>query len=261
MSHSTQTVALRGLNIHLRKSGQGRRMLFLHGAGGIFDWLPFFDSLAQAGELWAPDHPGFGLSDDPKWIRNMGDLAMYYLDFFDAFDDGSGFDLIGHSIGGWLAAEIAVRNSANLRSVTFISPAGLRVKGIPMGDSFIWNDAEAAQNLIHDETLRQRRLQNQPDEATSDIMVKNRFSFAKLAWQPRLFNPDLEKWLHRVKVPTQIIWGQNDLLLPAQYAPHWQEKVAARACTVIPDCGHSPMIEKGAQTAELIKQFVQGVAA
>jgi len=261
MSHSTETVSLRGLDIHLRKSGKGRPMLFLHGAGGVFDWLPFFGSLAEAGELWVPDHPGFGKSDDPKWIRSMADLAMYYLDFLDELGDGRGFDLIGHSIGGWLAAEIAVRNSSRVRSLTLISPAGLRQKGVPMGDVFIWNDVEAAHKMIHDENMRQRRIDAQPDEATADVMVKNRFSFAKLAWNPRLFNPDLEKWLHRVKVPAQVIWGREDGLLPAQYAPLWAEKVRARRTHVLPECGHSPMVEKGVETADLVKAFLQQEAA
>ncbi|MCL2429187.1 MAG: alpha/beta fold hydrolase [Alphaproteobacteria bacterium] len=261
MSHSTETVSLRGLNIHLRKGGQGRPLLFLHGAGGVFDWLPFFDSLAVIGELWVPDHPGFGRSDDPAWIRSIADLAMYYLDFLDAYGDERGFDLIGHSIGGWLAAEIAVRNCARVRSLTLISPAGLRVKGVPMADIFIWNDAETAHNLIYDEALRQRRLDAQPDEETADIMVKNRYSFAKHAWQPRLFNPDLEKWLHRVKAPAQIIWGQEDRLLPAQYAEVWKERVNARRVAVIPACGHSPMVEKGPEVAARINEFLREEAA
>ena len=174
-----------GVKVHLRQGGQGRPLLFLHGAGGVMGWTPFFQQLATGAQVWAPDHPGFGQSDDPGWIKHMPDLAMFYLDFLDQLAPEQGFDVVGHSIGGWLAAEIAVRNSRHVRSLTLMCSAGLRVPGTPMGDIFIWNDEESARHLVFDPAMRAARLAAQPSEEEADVLVRNKFSFAKLAWHPR----------------------------------------------------------------------------
>ena len=191
----------------------------------------------------------------------MPDLAMFYLDFLDQLAPEQGFDVVGHSIGGWLAAEIAVRNSRHVRSLTLMSSAGLRVPGTPMGDIFIWNDEESARHLVFDPAMRAARLAAQPSEEEADILVRNKFSFAKLAWHPRLFNPDLQKWLHRIQVPTQVIWGDHDGLFPLAYAQHWHQQLPASALHIVPDCGHSPINEKPAETAALIHQFIAKNAA
>ena len=99
---------VRDVAIKLHRAGRGPTVLFLHGAGGVPQWLPFFEALAERYELLVPEHPGFGGSDDPPWIHSMPDLAMFYLDLLEE----TGLDrihLIGNSLGGWLAAEILIR--------------------------------------------------------------------------------------------------------------------------------------------------------
>ncbi len=122
--------------VKLYRAGRGSTALFLHGAGGVPQWLPFFDRLAERCELLVPEHPGFGGSDDPPGIRSMADLALFYLDLV----EGAGLDrihLIGNSLGGWLAAEILIRDRSRFRSLVQLAPAGIRVKGVPCGDNFI----------------------------------------------------------------------------------------------------------------------------
>ena len=97
------------------------------------------------------EHPGFGKSDGPDTIRNVADVAMYYLDVLDGLNAGK-VHLIGHSLGGWIAAEVAVRNCQHLASLTLLAPAGIRVKGVPCGDNFIWSPAETARNLFYDQS-------------------------------------------------------------------------------------------------------------
>jgi pimeloyl-ACP methyl ester carboxylesterase len=177
--------------IRLHRAGSGPKLLFLHGAGGVPQWLPFFDALADHYEVLVPEHPGFGGSDDPPWIQSMSDLAMFYLDLIEQ----AGLDrihLIGNSLGGWLSAEILIRDRSRFRSLTLLAPAGIRVKGIPCGDNFIWGPEEAVRNLYHDQIFADRILALTPSEAQMDLMLKNRFTIAKLGWQPRWFNPDLE---------------------------------------------------------------------
>src|SRR5215813_13868299 len=99
MAAQTTALKVQGVKIKLYRAGSGPTVLFLHGAGGVPQWLPFFDKLAERYELLVPEHPGFGGSDNPPWIRSMADLAMFYLDLVEE----TGLDrihLIGNSLAG-----------------------------------------------------------------------------------------------------------------------------------------------------------------
>jgi pimeloyl-ACP methyl ester carboxylesterase len=243
------------ITVRLWRDGQGEALLYLHGAAGVPGWLPFFAQLAARHEVVVPEHPGFGTSDNPGWIRNVGDVAMYYLDFLDELD-AQRVHLVGHSLGGWIAAELAVRNSTRLATLTLIAPAGIRVKGVPMGDNFIWSPEETARNLFYDQSFADNILAQVPSEEEADRQLTNRFMAAKLGWEPRWFNPSLERWLHRIKVPTHVLWGADDKFLPSRYAELWRERVPGAKVDLIPQCGHLPHIEKADATAEKILGFL-----
>ena len=251
----------RGVAVRARRAGTGRPVLFLHGAGGWPAWLPFFDRLSQRYTLTVPEHPGFGASEDPKWIRNVPDLAMYYLDVLEA-SFSTPVHVIGHSLGGWTTAEIAVRNTQRIASLTLVAPAGIRVKGVPPGDTFIWSPEEAARNRFFDQRLVEAALNAPPPtDEELDIQLQTRLAAVKFGWEPRWFNPDLEKWLHRIKVPTHLVWGRQDKVIPSAYSPLWLERVADAELTMIEECGHSPHIEKLDDVAMKVLAFLDRVPA
>src|ERR1700730_9734171 len=235
--------------IRLHRAGSGPKLLFLHGAGGVPQWLPFFDALADHYEVLVPEHPGFGSSDDPPWIQSMSDLEMFYL------------DLVDTSLGGWLAAEILIRDRSRFRSLTLLAPAGIRIKGVPCGDNFIWGPEEAVRNLYHDQAFADRILALRPSEADMDVMLKNRFTVAKLGWQPRWFNPDLEKWLHRIKLPALIVWGDHDKIMPPPYAALWRERLPDARLVVVNEWGHLPHIEQAPFVTGHVLDFLEGSGA
>jgi pimeloyl-ACP methyl ester carboxylesterase len=256
-SHRASDVKVDGVTVKLHRVGEGTPVLFLHGANGLPQWLPFFDALADGYEVLVPEHPGFGASDDPPWIRTIGDLALFYLDFAEALRLER-FHVVGHSLGGWLAAEIAVRDRSRLLSLTAMSAAGIRVKGLPAGDLFIWSPEETVRNLYLDPALVERMLAVQPTEEQMDVMLKNRFTATKFGWQPRWFNPDLEKWLHRVKVPALVVWGREDKLFPWQYAELWRERLPdARRVVMVENCGHAPHVEKPDEVVPVVRAFLK----
>ncbi len=153
MGEETDRLVTRGVSVRVRRAGTGPPLLFLHGAGGWPARLPFFERLSRHYALTVPEHPCFGASDDPQWLRSVADLAMYYLDFLDQVY-ASPVHVIGHSLGGWTAAEAAVRNVNRIASLTLLAPAGIRVKGIPPGDNFIWSPEEGSAQPLSRPKLR-----------------------------------------------------------------------------------------------------------
>jgi len=255
MPVNEQRHKVRDVSVRVWRSGKGTPLVYLHGAAGFPGWLPFFEQLAAKYDVLVPEHPGFGKSDNPAWIRNVGDVAMYYLDFLDGLG-AERVHLVGHSLGGWIAAELAVRNTGRLATLSLIAPAGVRVKGVPSGDNFIWSPEELAKNLFHDQAFAERMLAQPLSEEDADLALTNRFMAAKLGWEPRWFNPALERWLHRIDVPTLVLWGADDKLMPVKYAEVWRARVPQVSVETIPQCGHLPHIEKAEATAGKLLGFL-----
>ncbi len=183
---------------------------------------------------------------------------MYYLDFLDELG-GPPVHLVGHSLGGWIAAEIAVRNTTRLRSLTLIAPAGVRVKGLLSGDNFIWSPRGIRDaTSFTTRSFAERELAHVPSDEEADIALTNRYMATKLGWEPRWFNPALERWLHRIRVPTLVLWGRDDKLFPSAYAKAWAERIPDARVEIIPECGHRPHVEKADVAAQKVLGFVGG---
>jgi pimeloyl-ACP methyl ester carboxylesterase len=247
----------RDISVRMFRDGSGATVVYLHGAGGIAGWIPLFEKIAAKHELLVPEHPGFGSSAAASWIRNTSDVAMYYLDLFDEMGL-TDIHLIGFSLGGWIAAELAVRNAARLKTLTLIAPAGIRIKGIPTGDNFIWGPEENARNVFHDQRFAEQMIRQMQEASPEDVerTLANRYMAARLGWEPRWFNPDLERWLHRIKLPTLALWGENDKVIPSAYAALRRERVPGIRIEIAPECGHLLPIEKGDWAAERILDFI-----
>ena len=237
------------------ENGKAAPLLFLHGAGGASVWLPFMARLAQRFDVFVPEHPGFGASDTPDWLDNVGDLAYFYLDLMQALNL-SGVHLVGTSLGGWIAAELAVRDCHKLKSLTLSAPAGIHVKGLSKGDTFMWSREQHTRNLVHDPALAEKMLAQPLTDEQQFAWMKNRLTMAKLAWQPRLYNPHLYKWLHRISVPTLILWGDGDKVIPAGYGPAFRELIPGSRLEVIANCGHLPQVERMDEWTGKITGFI-----
>ena len=142
-------ITVAGCRINVLRAGQGAPVLYLHGAGGL-EWFPGLTDLSARYEIIAPEHPGFGKSEMPDWLDTMGDLSFFYLDVLDALNLHD-VHVMGHSMGGWLAAEMAIRNTLRIKSLTLIAAAGLRVDGAEVGDFFMWPPEQIIRNLYLDQ--------------------------------------------------------------------------------------------------------------
>jgi pimeloyl-ACP methyl ester carboxylesterase len=248
------TLKLDGCDLFVRRAGNGPPLLFLHGARGFPGWLPFFQSLSERFDVIVPDHPGFGRSSVPDWLDDVGDLAYFYQDLL-AHLNLSSVHLVGHSIGGWMALEIAVRSTQRLKTLTLINSAGIRIKGKPIANIFIMDREESARAAFADPKLIAAQLDMPMTPELQETMVKNQAATARLAWQPRLFNPKLHKWLHRVTIPTLIVWGDKDGIIPPDYAAAFNEAIAGSRVTMVPGVAHSPHVENPAAVLDAITKL------
>jgi pimeloyl-ACP methyl ester carboxylesterase len=259
MTEPTVTqISVRGCGIALRRAGAGRPLLWLHGASDGGAWLPCMADLAARHDVIAPEHPGFGASDTPTWLDTIPDLANFYLDLLDQLDL-TAVDLVGCDLGGWIAAELAVRNARRLASLALVGAAGIHVTGVAQVDSFLRTDEQRIRDLFHDPARADEMVRRALRPELEDMGLKNQTTTARLTWQPRGYDPQLAKWLHRIAVPTLLVWGANDRMLPPAYAHAWQKLVAGAQLAIVPDCGHLPHVEQRNAFVAAVETFLSGM--
>jgi pimeloyl-ACP methyl ester carboxylesterase len=254
---SETIIEIQGTKLRLQRGGAGAPLLFLHGVQGLMGWPPALERLAQRFDVVAPDHPGFGGSDAPPWIEDVGDLAFFYLDTLEALDLAD-VHLVGTSLGGWIAMEMAIRSTARIASLTLAGAAGIHVKGVSRGDMFIGTPAELGRLLFADEKVAaDRAAQWQATSALQETYDRNRYAAAKYTWQPRLYNPKLATWLHRIVVPTHIVWGEGDQLIPPAHATALHSLIKGAQVTMLAGCGHLIAVERPDLFADTVSQFIE----
>ena len=254
MPYSESTITVRGTRIRMLRGGNGLPLLFLHGASGHAGWLPVFDQLSAQFDVIAPEHPGFGSSDDPSWLDRPSDLAYFYLDLIEKMKLDR-VHLMGTSLGGWIAAELAVRNTCRLATLTLICAVGIVPDGAPIDDMFRMSSEENARRFYFNPERARRRVELLA-QADARILVRNRSTVVRLAY-PHFANPDLAKWLHRIDVPTLLIWGANDGLVPVRFGETYGRLIPNSHLVVIPDAGHAPFEEKPEAFLAAVTNFVR----
>lgn len=251
---STSAIAVRDCRIRLMRGGAGDPLIYLHGASGA-SWLPFLQKLTAKYDVIAPEHPGFGESDAPDWLDNIHDLAYFYLDLFAELKLDR-IHLVGNSLGGYIAAEIAVRNTQRLASLTLSGSAGLFVDGAEQMDSFLVTDEARLRAFFYDPKRAEPMIARVLDPKNEEMALKNQAIVAKLVWQPRSHDPHLAKWLHRIDVPTLLIWGDHDRMFPLAHAQAFAKAIPGAKLEVIAKCGHVPQIEKPDEFVAALENFL-----
>jgi pimeloyl-ACP methyl ester carboxylesterase len=243
-----------GCKLNLRRGGSGEPLLYLHGANGAPAIAPFMEKLAARFDVLVPEHPGFGESDEPEWLENIHDLAYFYLEFLKHLGLRD-VHVVGSSLGGWLALEVAVRDASRIKSLLLVGAAGISVPGVTPGDTFLWSTEELTRKLFFDASIADRLLAQPMTPEQLDVSLKNRHTVARLGWEPRMHDPFLHKWLHRVDVPVKIVWGENDCILPVAYAREFQRLLPNSSVEIVPRCGHLPQAEKPDVFCEIVFRF------
>jgi pimeloyl-ACP methyl ester carboxylesterase len=252
-------IDIRGCKLHLRRGGQGEPLLFLHGAQGLGANEPGLEALAASFDVIAPDHPGFGRSEISEAVDNIADLALFYLGLIDVLKLDR-VHVVGQCIGGWLALEMAIRSTEHMKSLVLVNSAGLRVKGVQRGDMFISSQDDLLKLLFAGKGAADWLKSWQASPDTEDIYERNRAAAARYSWSPRLCNPKLDHWLHRIDVPTHIIWGKEDRVIPLAYASALKDLIAGATVATLPDCAHMLHVEQPQAFASEVSQFIRRAA-
>jgi pimeloyl-ACP methyl ester carboxylesterase len=257
---------LAGGRVHLFRGGEGEPVLFLHAAGGAGEWNEFHGLLAGAGfAVVAPDHPGFGKTDDFPDVEAIDDLVYHYLDVMDALGLRRPH-VVGASFGGWIAAELAVAAPERVGSLALLSAAGLRLPDHPVPDIFIMTPGQLAATLFHSPPAPAPDPPPPPppvDGAPPDFdailaAYRDASALARFCWSPYLCNPKLERRLHRIKAPTLVVAPSDDRLIPIAHARRYAALIGGARFTEVADCGHAMYFERPAEFAEVTTAFLAG---
>jgi pimeloyl-ACP methyl ester carboxylesterase len=239
-------LAVDGIDVPAAQLGAGPTLVWLHGYDSHPGEEEFLEHLAAAHRVVAPVHPGFGEVNRLPWIRSMEDVAFYYRDLIRGLGAGQ-VTLAGHSLGGWIAGEFAVRFSHLLRALVLIAPLGLRLAGDPPADLFMLDAAQRRERAWRDPS---RAPVPPGPPSLSDI--RDMEMTAQLGWEPRLFGPRLAERLRWIDVPTVIVWGERDRIVPAVYAEEWAGPIKKADKVIIPDAGHYVHVERPRECAAAI---------
>lgn len=244
------------LALEAQRLGAGRPLLILHGGGGV-EHAPYLDALARHFEVIAPSHPGFGGSPAPEAINTIDDLAYLYLDFLRDLARPDAI-VMGYSMGGWIAAEIAVRDTRDFSHLILVDPVGIKVgdrwtRDIP--DIFAMPWEEVTRRLYHDPERWLPKLEEMSDDQLA-IVARNREALALYTWEPYMHNPKLRGRLHRVDVPTLLLWGESDGLVGREYVEAFTAAIPGARLETIPEAGHRPYLEQPERFVNLVHGFV-----
>jgi pimeloyl-ACP methyl ester carboxylesterase len=243
MSYHEATVTVRDRHIRLLRAGTGQPLLYLHDTFS-YTWTRLHDALAAHYDVLFPMHPGCAGSTDLEGIEDMDDLVFHYLDVCATL----GLErpiLLGPSLGGWLAAEWAVRYPEMLRALILVDAFGLRVPEAPATDLLRLDAAQMRQVLFADPQTAAAHdlIPDMPVTESLEARFRARQCLARFAWQfPD--NPKLLRYLYRVRTPTLIIWGAHDGVISTAHAQAYLRGITGAELITLPRCGHLPLVEQ-----------------
>lgn len=242
-------------------AGSGKPIVFLHGPFGQ-EWNAFLADLASDRKVISPEIPGADKQHDLEILTTQWDLLMYYDDLFDKLGLDE-FDLVGHSFGGMIAAEYAATFRNRVRKLVLIDPMGLWLDENPVGD-FVNGSPDVLQAQMwangapEEADVYRLRSDIDQDEAVEEALRKM-FSVAAAAnFAHPIPDRGLNRRLHRITAPTQLIWGDKDGFVPPVYADRFRSLIPNVELQIVTDAAHHPHIERTAEVLDLIRAFLAG---
>jgi pimeloyl-ACP methyl ester carboxylesterase len=250
--YSEERFTINGIETVVQVAGDGEPLVFFHGAGTItgFDALL---PLAERFQLIVPFHPGYGLTADDPRVDDVHDLRRHYLDLLDELGVEE-FALVGQSLGGWLAANFAVDHGERVKRLVLAAPLGLKVDEHPTEDIFSIPGEEVPTYLTADLSVFEGHVPMPPTPEFLADRYRELTSTARLLWA-RSYDLKLPRWLHRLTMPTLVLWGDADRLIPVEQAAVWEQLIPGAEVKTLTGVGHL-IFDESREAIDAVAAFV-----
>jgi len=256
-----ERIQIGDVSLEMRTAGEGPPLLFLHGGDYVAQNQGFLEKLARRWQVLTPRHPGFGGSARPDGFRSVHDLAYLYLDLLDRQRLGDVM-VVGSSFGGWIALEMCVRSVEWIRRLVLIDTLGVKFGGREE------QDIADIYALPADEVLRRTFFApdrfapdySKLDDAEAAAIASDRAATTLYGWRPYMHDPGLRQWLHRVRLPALVLWGERDGIVSPDYGEQLCRSLPQARYEPIAEAGHYPQIERPDAVADAIERFAHAEA-
>ena len=252
-------VEVAGVRIQLRRGGTGAPLLILHSELGVPGWLRAYEHLARHFTVYVPSLPGFGQSARPDWIVSVRDLAAWVTWCVRDLKLSQPLPVIGSSLGGWVAAEIATMNAQVFTRMVLVGAAGLQPDEGHVWDYFMHSNQEALAQAFYAPAKAPEYAQyfgtawRPEDERQAEL---NREMAARLLWKPYMRSHTLPALLRGISTPTLVIWGREDAIIPLNVCQRYVRAIPEAMATVLDRCGHLPEMEQPEAFVQAVLDFL-----
>lgn len=260
------SIEAHGGRVDIIRTGKGAPLLYLHGFADVHGasdgLLPFHETLAKSFDLIVPAHVGCAGTDERDDLETVHDVVEQYMDLVDRLGLDT-FHLAGHCVGGWIAAELAVRMPQRVASLSLIGATGLFVSGQPIADIFwvaqpedgiYYNDLRHMLFAAKDSTAGKALFPDGKGEIAQELLRYRMFRFASQIGfsPPYLYDRKLIEQLHRYKGRSLVVWGESDHMVPRAHAEAYAKGLAGARLELVRGAGHAAHIESPEAVARLI---------
>ncbi len=248
-----------GLTVRIDERGSGRPLLVLHGGGGPQSVSGFAAAVSEHAHVLSPIHPSFAGEPRPEWFNSIDDLALTYLELLERLDLHEVM-VVGFSIGGWIASELAVRDTTHLGSIVLVDAVGIQVEGHQIADVFPLTPGELSALSYHNPAaFRIDPATLRPDQVAA--MAANFQALGVYGREPGMHDPKLRRRLGRVRIPALVVWGESDGVVDPDYGRAYAQSLPNARFKLIPEAGHVPQIEQPERLLTLVWEFADSIAA
>jgi pimeloyl-ACP methyl ester carboxylesterase len=249
------TIEAAGTQVHLSRAGRGRPVLVLHHETGTLDRLPFYDALAAQYDVLVPHHPGYSRSPRPDWMRSVRDIAVVYRSLLSELGVNKPV-LVGLGFGGWIAAEMASMAPADLSHLVLVGAMGLKPPHGDILDLAVTGYIDYARAGFHDQKAFDRVYGAEPSTDQLEMWDICREMSFRIAWKPYMYSQTLPHLLGAVHVPSLVVWGDDDKVVPQSAAKRYVEALPNAKLEIVKASGHCVDMEQPEALAKLVTNFI-----
>ena len=259
-SANRSTVKVGDTEVEVFSGGSGPDLLYLHGSGGNFGWQAHHEELARTHKVYAPSIVGFNGTARPDWVYTINDATHFMQSVVQALGLGQ-YVLAGHSLGGWVAAEMAAMDHQQLRGLVLVDPVGIKPEKGEITEVFMVGESTRAKLRFYDasQVSNYEEHTREPTSEEAETIYYNTVMAYRLCWRPYMHNPSLPYYLNKVNTPGLIVWGKQDAIVPLECGELYQQALPNASLKVIDRCGHSPHVEKPNDFHAALGEFLSGL--